>query len=74
MLNENQLFGIIVACFWLYWGERLISNFAEEIEELPWWRSLVLQAILLLGAGFFCIEEMLEILIDWVIGDEEGEE
>lgn len=67
MMSEN----IIIACFWLSWGERLISNFEEEVEELPLWRSLVLQAVLFLGAGFFCIEEVLEILIDWVVGDEE---
>ena len=70
-MTETHLFVIIIAIFWLSWGARLTENFETEIKELPTWRSLVLQAVLIFGAGFFCIEEVLEILIDEIIGNEE---
>lgn len=62
---------LLIATGWIYWGSRLIDNFSEELDKLDRWRGLLLQAVLTLGAGFFFIEEMLEILIDVIVGEEE---
>jgi TRAP-type C4-dicarboxylate transport system permease small subunit len=70
-MTETELFLIIVVGLWLYWGLRLVENFTEELESLPLWKDFMVQAILMFGAGFFFIEEMLEILIDVLIGDED---
>lgn len=69
-MSETWLFILIVGAWWVTWGARLMENFEKEIDELPLWRSVALQLVLIFGAGFFCIEELLEILIDEIIGDE----
>ena len=71
-MTEIELFLIIIVGLWLYWGLRLVDNFTEELEKVPLWKDFAVQAVLMLGAGFFFIEELLEILIDALIGDEES--
>ena len=71
-MTEVGLLVIIAVVLWLNWGMRLVENFEEELEQVSLWRNFAVQAILMFGAGFFFIEEMLEILIDILIGEEDS--
>lgn len=62
---------MIIICFWFYMAIQLVQNFEGDLENLSWWRVLVLEGILVFFAPIFLIEEILEMIIDWVIGDEE---
>ena len=63
--------GILIVIFSLLWGGILIGNFEEEIEGLPWYKAWLLEFVLITGAIFFFVEEMLEIIVDEIIGGEE---
>ena len=69
-MTEETLAILIGIVCWLYWGLRLIDNFENELEELNFGQGVIICLILLFGAGFFFIEEVLEILIDIVAGEE----
>lgn len=71
-MTEVGLFIIIAVALWLNWGMRLVENFEEELEQVSLWKNIAIQAILMFGAGFFFIEEMLEILIDTLIGEDDS--
>lgn len=54
------------------WGGRLIQQNWEDIEQLSPWRQIVSVAILVVGAPVFMTEELLEIVLDWAMGEEES--
>ena len=58
---------------WAFWAWRLIDNFDEDLRTLPWYKEIALTAILVLGAPFFMIEELLEILIDLLLEENSDE-
>ena len=62
---------IILLVLWIWVAFKLLENFQEDIDRLETWRSVLLQFILVVFAPIFFAEEMLEILIDYIIGDEE---
>ena len=49
------------------WASRILENFEEDFEEVSWWRGTLVQLVVILGAGFFMVEEILEIVIDWLL-------
>ena len=61
---------MILICCWIMIANGLLDNFDKEIQELPLWRSVLLEFVLVLGAPIFFIEELLEIVIDEIIGEE----
>lgn len=62
---------VILLALWVWAAWQLLQNFQEDIDRLEAWRSVLLQFVLAIFAPIFFVEEMLEILIDWIIGDEE---
>ena len=62
---------IILLVLWIWVASKLLDNFQQDIDRLETWRSVLLQLVLAIFAPIFFTEEMLEILIDWIIGDEE---
>lgn len=57
----------LIMIVWAFWAWRLIDNFDEDLRTLPWYKEIALALILILGAPFFMIEEILEILIDMLL-------
>ena len=55
---------------WAWIAATITNNFAEDFKVLPFGKQILLGVILLIFAPVFFIEEMLEILIDEIIGDE----
>lgn len=64
---------VVLMLIWAGWAWRLIDNFDEELRTLPWYKEIPLALILILGAPFFMVEEILEILIDMLL-EENSEE
>lgn len=58
---------------WAFWAWRLIDNFDEDLRALPWYKEIALTVILVLGAPFFMVEEILEILIDMLLEENSNE-
>lgn len=58
---------------WAFWAWRLIDNFDEDLRALPWYKEIALTVILVLGAPFFMVEEILEILIDMLLEENSDE-
>lgn len=58
---------------WAFWAWRLIDNFDEDLRALPWYKEIALTVILVLGAPFFMVEEILEILIDLLLEENSDE-
>lgn len=52
------------------WGGRLIQQNWEDIAQLSPWRQVISVAILVVGAPIFMTEELLEIVLDWAMGEE----
>ena len=55
---------------WATWAWRILKNFEEDIEKMSLWRIVALVLIVTFGAGFFVIEDLLEILLELVVGQE----
>ena len=55
---------------WAWIAATITNNFEEDFKILPFGRKILLGVVLLIFAPVFFIEEMLEILIDEIIGDE----
>ena len=62
---------IILVIVWAWVAYNLLGNFAADLEELPWWRREILPCVLIIFAPIFFSEELLEILVDVIIGREE---
>ena len=62
---------VILLALWVLVAWQLLENFQEDIDKLEAWRQVLLQLVLVIFAPIFFAEEMLEILIDCIIGDEE---
>lgn len=62
---------IILVIVWVWVAYNLLGNFAADLEELPWWRREILTCVLITFAPIFFAEELLEILVDVIIGWEE---
>lgn len=65
---------VILVLGWAMIASKIVDNFAADLENMSLWRRVALQAVILVFAPVFFIEELLEILIDWIIGDDEGVE
>ena len=62
---------VVLLALWAWVAWQLLENFNDEIEQLETWRSVLLQFVLVIFAPIFFAEEMLELLVDYIIGDEE---
>ena len=69
--------GILVCVLVVAWAtiaSKIMDNFAEDLLKLSKWRFWALHIVVLIFAPVFFIEELLEIAIDWIIGEEEQSE
>ena len=66
---EIILFAVAVA--WATIAAMIMNNFNKDLARLSKWRSVALHVVILVFAPVFFIEELLEILIDVIIGGEE---
>ena len=63
----------VLAVAWAMIASRIMDNFAEDLPKLSKWRFWALHIVVLIFAPVFFIEELLEIAIDWIIGEEQSE-
>ena len=60
-----------VAAVWAIIAAMIMNNFNDDLVRLSKWRSVALHIVILIFAPVFFIEELLEILVDVIIGEEE---
>ena len=65
-----SIWAIVLVLGWAIIASKIVDNFAADLERMPLWRQVALQAVILVFAPVFFIEELLEILIDVIIGDD----
>lgn len=68
-----KLIGLLVIIGWAWIATNLMNNFDADREQLNWWRRTALDIILLVFAPVFFAEELLEMLIEAIIGEDDGE-
>ena len=68
------IFLCVLAVIWAVIASKIMDNFAADLPQLNWWRFWVLHIMVLIFTPVFFIEELLEIAIDWIIGEEEQSE
>ena len=61
----------VLMIIWAVVSWVLLANFAEDRERISPWRRILLELTLIIGAPIFFAEELLEILVDEIIGDED---
>ena len=59
--------GFFIALIWCLLASMFFYNFRDIIEDLSEFRQFLLVLILLLGAPFFFIVEILEFLLDLIL-------
>ena len=59
---------IVLLFLWAWVASQLMNNFEEDLERLDLGRKALLYVILFVFAPIFFIEELLEIIIDEIIG------
>lgn len=64
----------VLAVIWAMIASKIMDNFAEDLPKLSKWRFMALHMVVLIFAPVFFIEELLEIAIDLIIGEEEQSE
>ena len=64
----------VLVVAWAVIASKIMDNFAEDLPKLSRWRFWALHAVVLIFAPVFFIEELLEIAIDEIIGEEEQSE
>ena len=64
----------VLAVIWATIASKIMDNFAEDLPKLSKWRFWALHIVVLIFTPVFFIEELLEIAIDWIIGEEEQSE
>lgn len=57
----------IIAAVWFILAARLIMNFWDIMDEIGVLAQLVLMLVLTIGAPFFFIVELLELIIDFIL-------
>ena len=68
------VFLCVLVVAWATIASKIMDNFAADLPKLSKWRFWVLHIVVLIFAPVFFIEELLEILIDCIIGEEEQSE
>lgn len=63
----------VLAVVWAMIASKIMDNFAEDLPKLSKWRFWALHIVVLIFAPVFFIEELLEIAIDLIIGEEQSE-
>ena len=58
---------ITIAAVWFILAARLIMNFWDIMDEIGVLAQLVLMLVLTIGAPFFFIVELLELVIDFIL-------
>lgn len=66
-----EIFLCVLAVIWAVIASKIMDNFNEDLRKLSKWRFWALHIVVLVFAPVFFIEELLEIAVDWIIGDEE---
>ena len=69
-----EILACVLAVIWAMIASKIMDNFAEDLPTLSKWRFWVLHMVVLIFAPVFFIEELLEIAIDLIIGEEEQSE
>jgi hypothetical protein len=68
-----EILTCVLAVIWAMIASKIMDNFAEDLPKLSKWRFWALHIVVLIFAPVFFIEELLEIVIDWIIGEEQSE-
>lgn len=68
---EVLLCVLVVA--WAIIASKIMDNFAEDLPKLSKWRFWALHIVVLIFAPVFFIEELLEIVVDKIIGEKQSE-
>lgn len=66
-----ELGGIVIVILWLFVSWKLLENFAEVRETLPTGRRILLELTLMVFALVFFATELLEMLVNEIIGEED---
>lgn len=64
---------MVVMIIWAILGAHLIWDNAEILNSLSVWRSAVAIVILAVGAPAFFLSDFFEVLLDLIMGEEDGE-
>ena len=65
---------MVVIIIWVLLGAHLVWDNAEVLNSLSVWRSVVAIVILAVGAPAFFLSDFFEVLLDLIMGEEDGEE
>ena len=63
-----------IMIIWAILGALLVWDNVEVLNSLSVWRSAVAIVILTVGAPVFFLSDFLEVLLDLIMGEEDGEE
>ena len=66
--------GLFIIIAWAIGSAILLNNFKEVLAERSAWVQLLTIIILMFGCPFFFIIELLELMLDAVLGDEWDDE
>lgn len=63
--------GLLIA-LWIGASASLIWRNMDILESISTWRSVAAIVILVIGAPVFFLSDLLEFLLDWIMGEEES--
>ena len=64
---------MVIIIIWAIIDARLVWDNAEVLNSLSVWRSVVAIVILTVGAPVFFLSDFFEVLLDLIMGEEDGE-
>ena len=64
---------MVIMIIWAILGAHLVWDNAEVLNSLNVWRSAVAIVILAVGAPVFFLSDLFEVLLDIIMGEEDGE-
>lgn len=73
MIVTNTIIIALLLAGWAWIASMLLDNFEEDIARLPTGRRIALICVLVIFAPIFFWEEILEIVVDEIIGGGEAE-
>lgn len=64
---------MVMAIIWILLGAWFIWENTEVLNSLSVWRLVAAIVILTIGAPVFLLSDLLELLLDIIMGEEDGE-